>query len=1355
MSDQVLNRTKTLAESVETADLSALEKLTDATEVDFATVANNQAKHAEEASARNNSEDRTQSAVVKGTGDGRNKPTLSDIRAGGSESSGIVHSGGDEAGTDGNVSTSEANIPMPEPNNESDENCCDSKKKVSATDAFGLGSSVQGMTIIEATAFTGTLGNDLSDEKEEEVSCNVSASEPSVDCSESDSDGAKLSANGPESARGGNVDEHGDKSKSDLVAKISTVRRTESDRGIDNNADSNATKSKENGYGPDVGGAGIGKCDIKLKMKDTAVAITESGDSTPSNSKRLARMHESTQNARGSGKDNQRRTDKAPTAPNYWVDGREPQAQSGCAGVGSREMALPWGRMPVSGASLPPAVTGLYSSSQRGRGRGQITGRNLGGAGFKAAPVLPTSPPPHMPPRIPPSCIDLNALRLYFAAFPGFHNVASDVAMHMVSAAIGAVALSERSFDLAKALGQLSSLGASAATTAAYAEKANIDWLLQIVVAATSARIHGEITYGGVPPPVHGGRKRASAVAQKRAVCSRPTFPPKKRSEHKDPSVEDNPDSPSYHAVRVGRFVRSCIFLRWSDAEQHILDFDDAEFKSVDDMDEAVMFALLGQREGGSKREGKDCDTTEDMLAEQDVNAEKDGSEVQRCKKKEKRNPRKRGRPRKTSLTSPSTQPKRKRGRPRKRALSDLKSNYDEGEDIDEDFSQHEEGVGGDDQEEANKPSRRTRAKAKSGGKKKMCKPEVVSGYNSNSEDEISPQWTEMYDRLRTIHEITGSLVIDREDEDNADVRRWLNRQQARIRRWRRENKKARETGIHPIACEKVRLLEKLRETAKERPRPSEAWLAMLGRLKVYEEENGSFDIPGEDVENADLRNWLMHLVSDIRCKRLPDGTFINRTSGNPSPITAEKARLLEELGYQVPPSTITPTQMFSDMLERLSLHKEETGSFDIDEADADNADLRQWLVKLTSDIRKCRTSDGQFISLRTGKPSVFWKKRAHQLEALGYELPEGEIVDPENIGKGKRGPKTPTASSKEWREMYDKFCAYKEETGSVHIKITDMEHAPMKSWWDRETKKIRKALKRATSDSGEEGGPVTLRPDLEEKARLLEMLDENVRSVPTKTSDRRRQNLEIVARFDDMLERFVGYKAENGGSEPPLSSNDPQMEELCSWVRWLKVELDKVRDGKESYLSAKNLQQLSNVGFSLTKKKFYSWEERLEQMRQFKAEHGHLNIPVQHPLLGPFVKRKRNEYQIYIRNGTGPRRNMEKEVKILEDMGYDFSAKIKWTPPATPPQTWEGRFEELLEYKAIHGHCAVPKYVPGLGNWVKKQRMAYANIKKGTPSNMLTPERVIKLSEIGFVWNASARAGRADWPLCAQNEDD
>jgi hypothetical protein len=71
--------------------------------------------------------------------------------------------------------------------------------------------------------------------------------------------------------------------------------------------------------------------------------------------------------------------------------------------------------------------------------------------------------------------------------------------------------------------------------------------------------------------------------------------------------------------------------------------------------------------------------------------------------------------------------------------------------------------------------------------------------------------------------------------------------------------------------------------------------------------------------------------------------------------------------------------------------------------------------------------------------------------------------------------------------------------------------------------------------------------------------------------------------------------------------------------------------------------------------------------------------------------------------------------------------------------EKWDAQFNELLAFKAQHGHCRVPQNYesnPALSHWVKRQRYQYKCKREGKVSG-ISESRIQKLEQIGFVWDA------------------
>lgn len=146
-----------------------------------------------------------------------------------------------------------------------------------------------------------------------------------------------------------------------------------------------------------------------------------------------------------------------------------------------------------------------------------------------------------------------------------------------------------------------------------------------------------------------------------------------------------------------------------------------------------------------------------------------------------------------------------------------------------------------------------------------------------------------------------------------------------------------------------------------------------------------------------------------------------------------------------------------------------------------------------------------------------------------------------------------------------------------------------------------------------------------------------------------------------------------------------------------------------------------------------------MDQFRQFKAEHGHLKVPTQHPDLGHFTSKMRRECRQF--NDGHPNMKisadtMRKRIADLTEIGFVFQAGKRINlPPKHLQKNWDQRFEELLQYKEVHRDCVVPQSTPGLGEWVHRQRKDYKALKEDKPTRM-TAARAIKLQEVGFVFD-------------------
>ncbi|KAL7536036.1 hypothetical protein ACHAXR_006878 [Thalassiosira sp. AJA248-18] len=245
-------------------------------------------------------------------------------------------------------------------------------------------------------------------------------------------------------------------------------------------------------------------------------------------------------------------------------------------------------------------------------------------------------------------------------------------------------------------------------------------------------------------------------------------------------------------------------------------------------------------------------------------------------------------------------------------------------------------------------------------------------------------------------------------------------------------------------------------------------------------------------------------------------------------------------------------------------------------------------------------------------------------------------------------------------------------------------------------------------------------------------------------------------ASWESRLSELVEYQRTFGNTNVP--KNYPPNPSLGYWVNEQRFQYRRLIKGKTSYMNQNKISHLNGIGFKWTlRESKRPWNEWMEELRQYKVEHGHVNVPLKYERnvpLGSFVNNQRSEYRRYKNNNSAAEKNgsknkqqqqqqttsmTEERIRELEQMGFLWNVRDARTP-------WSVRLEELQEYKKMHGNCDVPNHWPmnqPLSHWVAKQRQQYKlyiGRSRGGGGRIsmtchLTAERVKQLDEIGFDW--------------------
>jgi hypothetical protein len=209
------------------------------------------------------------------------------------------------------------------------------------------------------------------------------------------------------------------------------------------------------------------------------------------------------------------------------------------------------------------------------------------------------------------------------------------------------------------------------------------------------------------------------------------------------------------------------------------------------------------------------------------------------------------------------------------------------------------------------------------------------------------------------------------------------------------------------------------------------------------------------------------------------------------------------------------------------------------------------------------------------------------------------------------------------------------------------------------------------------------------------------------------------LSEWNERIEELEAFRRQHGHCAIP--SWEPEYANLGAWLRFIRA---KKRIGRLDYRRVKRLEQLG-VAWEPEQQR---WEEMFAVLVQFRAAHGHCNVPRRYrsePRLGGWVERQRLAHK---RGKVRP-----DHAQRLEQIGFSWVRDDH-------DSAWEAKYAALAAFRREHGHCRVSTLCPvhaSLGNWVRTQR---GRRRRGE----LSAARVRRLNRLRFAWEVERGARRA-----------
>ena len=181
----------------------------------------------------------------------------------------------------------------------------------------------------------------------------------------------------------------------------------------------------------------------------------------------------------------------------------------------------------------------------------------------------------------------------------------------------------------------------------------------------------------------------------------------------------------------------------------------------------------------------------------------------------------------------------------------------------------------------------------------------------------------------------------------------------------------------------------------------------------------------------------------------------------------------------------------------------------------------------------------------------------------------------------------------------------------------------------------------------------------------------------------------------------------------------------------------------KPTTLSPENILKLNDIGFNFEPRpsREQTWNNRLAELAQYKARHGHCNVREDdqtYPGLGKWVSYIRRQYRL-IRQGRrakDTKRLSAQRLEQLREIGFVFELREEMA---------HKRFREgitaLRVFVEENGHSDVPNFYdknPTLGLVMEEMKREAGKLRMGQPSTM-SQHMLAELVSLGVVANSGA----------------
>jgi hypothetical protein len=273
--------------------------------------------------------------------------------------------------------------------------------------------------------------------------------------------------------------------------------------------------------------------------------------------------------------------------------------------------------------------------------------------------------------------------------------------------------------------------------------------------------------------------------------------------------------------------------------------------------------------------------------------------------------------------------------------------------------------------------------------------------------------WSVRIQEMREFKEQFGHCLVPREYAANPKLGRWVSTQRSKYR-LHQEGKPS------CLTTERIREVESIGfDWGTRKPDVAPIWSVRIQEMREFKEQFGHCLVPQQYADKHKLGQWVSKQRSNYR----------SHQEGNPTPMTEDRIRELESIGFDWGTRRIDVAPIWSVSFQQMREFKEQFGHCLVPQQYADKPKLGRWVS----------TQRQSYRLHQEGNPTPMTEDRIRELESIGFDWGTG---------------KTDWASI--WSVRIQEMREFKEQYGHCLVPVKYLANPKLRQWVLKQRKNCR-----------------------------------------------------------------------------------------------------------------------------------------------------------------------------------------------------------------------------------------------------------------------------------------------------------